>query len=129
MGNPGNDHRIDNIEFAVSDVARSREFYGKAFGWTFTDYGPTYCEFSDGRLTGGLTQSGHPHGPAAQRSTCLSYGGIFHVPVRIDGSLSFGQYIRNISMKLPEGAGRSTQWASDVRMSRCQIRTRTLAVA
>jgi catechol 2,3-dioxygenase-like lactoylglutathione lyase family enzyme len=74
MGNAGNDHRIDNIEFAVSDVARSREFSGKAFGWTFTDYGPTYCEFSDGRLTGGLTQSGHPHGPAAQRSTCLSYG-------------------------------------------------------
>jgi hypothetical protein len=56
-------------------------------------------------------------------------GGIFHVPVRIDGSLSFGQYIRNISMKLPEGAGRSTRWASDVRMSRCQTRTRTLAVA
>ena len=40
MGNPGNDRRIDNIEFAVSDIARSREFYGKAFGWTFTDYGP-----------------------------------------------------------------------------------------
>jgi predicted enzyme related to lactoylglutathione lyase len=38
MGNPGNDRRIDNIEFAVSDIARSREFYGKAFGWTFTDY-------------------------------------------------------------------------------------------
>ena len=50
MGNPGNDRRVDNIEFAVSDVARSREFYGKAFGWTFADYGPTYCEFSDGRF-------------------------------------------------------------------------------
>ena len=56
MGNPGNDRRIDNIEFAVSDIARSRAFYGKAFGWTFTDYGPTYCEFSDGRLTGGLAK-------------------------------------------------------------------------
>jgi len=40
MGNPGNDRRIDNIEFAVSDIARSREFYGKAFGWTFTDLWP-----------------------------------------------------------------------------------------
>jgi hypothetical protein len=29
MGNPGNDRRIDNIEFAVSDIARSREFYGR----------------------------------------------------------------------------------------------------
>ena len=65
MGNPGNDRRIDNIEFAVSDIARSREFYGKAFGWTFTDYGPTYCEFSDGRLTGGLAKGSlmNPGGP------------------------------------------------------------------
>ena len=47
MGNSGNDRRIDNIEFTVSDIARSREFYGKVFGWTFTDYGSTYCEFSD----------------------------------------------------------------------------------
>ncbi len=25
------------------------------FGWTFTDYGPAYTEFSDGRLSGGFT--------------------------------------------------------------------------
>ncbi|WP_137933422.1 VOC family protein [Mesorhizobium comanense] len=65
MGTAGNDRRIDNIEFNVSDIARSREFYAKAFGWTFTDYGPTYCEFTDGRLTGGLTTGGaiKPGGP------------------------------------------------------------------
>ncbi len=65
MGSPGNDRRIDNIEFAVSDIARSRDFYGKAFGWTFTDYGPAYCEFTDGRLTGGLAKGAPvtPGGP------------------------------------------------------------------
>jgi predicted enzyme related to lactoylglutathione lyase len=64
MAKPGTDRRIDNIEFAVSDIARSREFYGKAFGWAFTDYGPAYCEFSDGRLTGGLAKgSAKPGGP------------------------------------------------------------------
>ena len=64
MGKPGNDRRIDNIEFAVSDIARSRAFYGKAFGWTFTDYGPAYCEFSDGRMTGGLAKgTPNPGGP------------------------------------------------------------------
>lgn len=65
MAQPGNDRRIDNIEFAVSDIARSREFYGKAFGWAFTDYGPSYCEFSDGRLTGGFAKGGpvRPGGP------------------------------------------------------------------
>jgi uncharacterized protein len=62
MANPGNDRRIDNIEFAVNDIARSRAFYGKAFGWTFTDYGPDYCEFSDGRLTGGFAK-GNPSTP------------------------------------------------------------------
>ena len=64
MAQPGNDRRIDNIEFAVADIARSREFYGKAFGWTFTDYGPAYCEFTDGRLTGGLAKGEpKPGGP------------------------------------------------------------------
>ena len=48
MAAPGNDRRIDNIEFAVSDIARSRAFYGKAFGWTFTDYGPSYAAFEQG---------------------------------------------------------------------------------
>ncbi len=55
-----NDRRIDNIEFAVKDIARSRAFYGEAFGWSFKDYGPDYCEFSDGRLTGGLAKSDKP---------------------------------------------------------------------
>jgi predicted enzyme related to lactoylglutathione lyase len=65
MAKSDNDRRIDNIEFNVTDIARSRAFYGKAFGWTFKDFGPTYCEFSDGRLVGGLTTHGavKPGGP------------------------------------------------------------------
>jgi predicted enzyme related to lactoylglutathione lyase len=65
MGARGNDRQIDNIEFNVSDIARSKTFYGAAFGWTFTDFGPVYCEFTDGRLTGGLTTIGpvKPGGP------------------------------------------------------------------
>ncbi|NNN26533.1 MULTISPECIES: VOC family protein [Pseudomonas] len=62
MGIRGNDRQIDNIEFNVSDIGRSKAFYGSAFGWIFTDYGPTYSEFSDGRLTGGFT-SGEPVRP------------------------------------------------------------------
>lgn len=65
MSKPGSDRRIDYIEFAVSNIKRSREFYGKAFGWTFKDYGPAYCEFSDGRLTGGFAKGSPvtPGGP------------------------------------------------------------------
>jgi predicted enzyme related to lactoylglutathione lyase len=65
MGIRGNNHQIDNIEFNVADIARSKAFYGEAFGWTFTDYGPAYTEFSDGRLTGGFTtgEEVRPGGP------------------------------------------------------------------
>jgi uncharacterized protein len=62
MSTQGKDRQIDNIEFNVSDIARSKAFYGGAFDWTFVDYGPTYMEFSDGRLTGGFT-TGEPVRP------------------------------------------------------------------
>jgi uncharacterized protein len=55
MAQAENDRRIDYIELGVAEVERAKAFYGKAFGWTFTDYGPAYCEFSDGRLSGGFT--------------------------------------------------------------------------
>ena len=41
-------HRIDYIEFPVSDLAAAKRFYGAAFGWEFTDYGDTYVGISGG---------------------------------------------------------------------------------
>ena len=58
--NPGHDNRIDYIEINVANIERSKQFYGGAFGWTFTDYGPNYCAFADGRLTGGFTTNAAP---------------------------------------------------------------------
>jgi predicted enzyme related to lactoylglutathione lyase len=43
MAQAENDRRIDYIEMGVADVERAKAFYGKAFDWTFTDYGPAYC--------------------------------------------------------------------------------------
>lgn len=51
-----NDRRIDYIEFNASDIERAKAFYVKAFGWKFTDYGPDYTAFEDGRMTGGFTK-------------------------------------------------------------------------
>jgi predicted enzyme related to lactoylglutathione lyase len=62
MGIHGKDRQIDNIELNVNDIARSKAFYGSVFGWRFVDYGPTYTEFSDGRLAGGFT-TGEPVRP------------------------------------------------------------------
>ncbi len=53
------DRRIDYVEFLVRDVARAKAFYGAAFGWEFTDYGPDYAGFNDGRLDGGF-RKGEP---------------------------------------------------------------------
>lgn len=39
-------HGIDYIELTVTDLAAAKRFYGAAFGWTFTDYGPAYVGFS-----------------------------------------------------------------------------------
>lgn len=61
MTSSGKDSRIDYVEMNVSDLARAKAFYGGAFGWQFTDYGPTYCAFSDGRLDGGFTTGGAPN--------------------------------------------------------------------
>lgn len=49
------DGRIDYVELPGRDVQRVKAFYERAFGWTFTDYGPDYTSFHDGRLSGGFT--------------------------------------------------------------------------
>ncbi|TBR40423.1 MULTISPECIES: VOC family protein [Dyella] len=54
MARPEHHHRIDYLEFAVASIDAAKAFFGAAFGWTFQDYGPDYCEFRDGRLTGGF---------------------------------------------------------------------------
>src|SRR5438552_14822128 len=56
MGQNQNENRIDYIELPVTDMARTKQFYGAVFGWTFEDYGPDYTSFCDGRLAGGFTQ-------------------------------------------------------------------------
>lgn len=54
--NSPNEHRIDYIEFPATDISATKKFYSGVFGWKFTDYGPDYVSFEDGRLTGGFTK-------------------------------------------------------------------------
>lgn len=56
-------HTIDYIEINVDDLGAARTFYERAFGWTFTDYGPNYAGIKtpDGEgEVGGLNASGSP---------------------------------------------------------------------
>jgi predicted enzyme related to lactoylglutathione lyase len=50
-----NDRRIDYIELTAPDLDTVKTFYRNAFGWEFTDYGPEYTSFADGRLSGGFS--------------------------------------------------------------------------
>ena|SRR5258706_15579403 len=58
-------HAIDYIEFCAPDVAAAKAFYGTAFGWTFTDYGPDYAGIAgNGREPGGIRKAAvTPGGP------------------------------------------------------------------
>jgi predicted enzyme related to lactoylglutathione lyase len=60
MSSPEHNLRVDYVEFATRDVAAAKKFYTEAFGWKFTDYGPDYVSFEDGRLTGGFFNSPQP---------------------------------------------------------------------
>jgi len=57
MGQAEHDRRMDYIEFPATDIAAIKRFYINVFGWTFTDYGPDYTSFADGRLAGGFAKS------------------------------------------------------------------------
>jgi uncharacterized protein len=49
-------NRIDYIEFPATDLDATKRFYQDVFGWVFTDYGPDYTSFADGRIAGGFTK-------------------------------------------------------------------------
>jgi len=57
MENKPIDGRIDYIEFGSLDIAATKAFYEGLFGWKFTDYGPDYTSFEDGRIAGGFARS------------------------------------------------------------------------
>src|SRR2546430_17571791 len=48
-------NKIDYIEFQAADIAATKKFFEQLFGWKFTDYGPDYTSFEDGRIAGGFS--------------------------------------------------------------------------
>ena len=69
MSQMEHDRRIDYIEFPATNIPGTKAFYSGVFGWTFTDYGPDYTSFNDGRLGGGFTTDAKV--AAAGCSSCL----------------------------------------------------------
>jgi predicted enzyme related to lactoylglutathione lyase len=46
MSQPAEHHAINYIEFTTTDIAGTKAFYGKVFGWTFQDWGTDYVSFA-----------------------------------------------------------------------------------
>ena len=55
MSQAEQDRRIDYIELQARSIEETKSFYSEVFGWEFTDYGPDYTSFTDGRLGGGFS--------------------------------------------------------------------------
>lgn len=53
---------IDYIEFTAPDLEAAKRFFAQVFGWKFTDYGPDYTSFEDGRLAGGFVRGTYSPG-------------------------------------------------------------------
>ena len=66
MSRSEHDRRIDYLELPAIDIPGTKAFYSAVFGWNFTDHGPAYTSFDDGRLSGGFTRDravAHGNGP------------------------------------------------------------------
>ena len=60
MASPRQQNTINYIEFPCKNPAAIKDFYTKAFGWTFQDWGPDYVSFRDGSIEGGFTTEESP---------------------------------------------------------------------
>jgi hypothetical protein len=56
-------HKINYIEFASTDIVRTKQFYAKVFGWSFKDYGPDYVSFVGAGIDGGFAKGEAHEGP------------------------------------------------------------------
>lgn len=82
--------KIDYVEFQSAEFEQTREFFSKAFGWSYTDFGPDYAEIGDAGLTGGIERSEEHHPPLvilktddleAAQDVVQQAGGVVTVPI------------------------------------------------
>lgn len=52
-----NHEKMNYVEFPAKDIKVAKDFFGKAFDWSFVDYGPEYTAFSNEGLDGGFYKS------------------------------------------------------------------------
>ena len=92
MSETPNALKIDYVEFSTPDLPASKDFFARAFGWGFVDYGPSYAAFEGAGLDGGLDGGAQtPEGTSlvilkaddleAAQARIEAAGGIVTVPI------------------------------------------------
>lgn len=51
---------IQYVEIPGPDLEKLKDFYGRAFGWSFQDWGPEYVSFSGAGVEGGFNPARKP---------------------------------------------------------------------
>ncbi len=92
MSQAEQDRRVDYIEFLTTNIEETKRFYSEVFGWKFTDYGPEYTSFTDGRLGGGFALA--PEVAAGGPLVVLYSTNLAEIEARV--SESGGQIVREI---------------------------------
>lgn len=49
--------KLNYVELPAKDLQKTKTFFRQVFAWTFEDFGPEYCAFSNQGLDGGFFQS------------------------------------------------------------------------
>ncbi|MBL7002622.1 MAG: VOC family protein [Gammaproteobacteria bacterium] len=49
--------KLNYVELPAKDLIATKAFFTQVFGWSFEDYGPEYCAFTNQGLDGGFFQS------------------------------------------------------------------------
>jgi predicted enzyme related to lactoylglutathione lyase len=75
MGHPTHHHHINYIEFASTDIERTKQFYATVFGWSFVDYGTDYVSFTaaSAGIDGGFAKGEAHEGPGKFAALIVLY--------------------------------------------------------
>jgi predicted enzyme related to lactoylglutathione lyase len=93
------DARIDYVELPSATAHElTRAFYAKAFGWTFTDYGPDYSATEHGTVDVGLSG-----GPEEALSAPLPVVRVTDLEAALDAVCEAGGIIAKPIFSFPGG--------------------------
>jgi predicted enzyme related to lactoylglutathione lyase len=88
MSNSEKHHQITYIEFAATDIERTKKFYATVFGWTFQDWGPDYISFAGAGIDGGFVKREPHEGPGKFAPLVVLYStdlAATEIAVRMEG--------------------------------------------